>query len=84
MRSCHTYGNGSACDVCHTLLDPFETYRVIGKTLHPGPRYPEVSSDLKSKDINKFHFCEGCYNNLIIYIKQLGLEESEKNNERNN
>ena len=77
MRSCHNNGNGAACDICHTLLDPFEIFRFEGKVLKPGPRYPEITSDTKYKTISKFHMCETCYKKIIDHIKQLGLEGGE-------
>jgi hypothetical protein len=71
MRSCHTNGNGSQCDICHTLIDPFDTYRLVCKTLHPGPRYPEVSSDTRYHNINNFHLCEDCYDKVIETLDNL-------------
>ena len=70
MRSGHINGNGSKCDLCPKLLDPFETYRLVGKVLQPGPRYPEITSDTRYKNINKFHLCKDCYNKVIAGISK--------------
>ena len=70
-RSYHTKGaNGCTCDLCQTPLAPFQIFRLVGRTLQPGPRYPQVTSDTTSKDIDVFHYCEDCYNIIIESLKQ--------------
>ena len=82
MRSCHIYGNGASCDICHRLLNPFEIHRIKGTTLHPGAKYPQVSSDTREKIRDKFHLCENCYEFVITSIKNAGkinITEENKN-----
>ena len=64
-----SYGNGARCDVCNFILEPFETLRLCGLKLMPGPTYDTCSSDVRYKRISKFHLCQKCYNDIVDKIK---------------
>ena len=64
-------GNGAMCDCCRDTLTPFDIYRLEGKKTIPGKRYPNVSSDLTSQTLVKYHLCFNCYNKIITFLNSL-------------
>lgn len=64
MRVNLVNGNGFLCDVCTKEIPPFNGIIVKCQKTEKGPKYPDVSSDIVQKQINKFHLCKRCYGKL--------------------
>ena len=69
-------GQVSICDCCGKSILPFNTIRVVTRTLVKGNNYKNCSSDTKTRDIMTRHFCKNCSEKVEEILKNL-CKESE-------
>lgn len=70
--------NGAICDICGKRMAPLTYVKLAGIMTCPGRKYPDVSSDLTTKTLDKRHLCPKCYEELLEYIDSHSKEEIEE------
>lgn len=58
------------CDSCGEQLERFKYIKLVGLKLVPGELYPKVSSDSRTKQVDKVHLCEECYEDLMCMFRK--------------